>query len=340
MTEDVQVGAEETAALLQHAREVLTLEAEAVRALAARLEDPAGEHARAFSAAVELVLATRGMVVVTGMGKAGLIGAKISATLASTGTPSITLHPAEAVHGDLGRVRPDDLVLALSNSGETGEIKSMLAPIRRSGAQLIAMVADKSSTLGARADVVLELGAPPEACPLGLAPTTSTSAMLALGDALAMVVLKRRGFSREDFARYHPGGSLGRRMLRVREVMRTGDELPLIPAGTPLRRALVTMSRTPGRPGAGLVVDDAGQLRGIFTDGDLRRLFDKGGLDQLDAPIDASMGADPKTIDPEALVDDAVRILRSHHIDQLAVCGADGAPIGLLDIQDLLEVRI
>lgn len=333
MTEPLQ----ETADLLRHAREVLSLEAEAIRGLA---EGLVGARAEAFSAAVELIMQTTGMVVVTGMGKAGLIGAKISATLASTGTPSITLHPAEAVHGDLGRVRANDLVLALSNSGETGEIKSMLAPIRRSGAKLIAIVASQDSTLGKQADIVLELGAPPEACPLGLAPTTSTSAMLALGDALAMVVLARRGFSREDFARYHPGGSLGQRLMRVHEVMRTGAELPLIPAGTPLRRALVTMSKTPGRPGAGLVVEADGALAGIFTDGDLRRLFDTGGLEQLDAPIDATMGKRPKTIDPDALVDDAVRVLRSHHIDQLAVCDASGAPVGLLDIQDLLEVRI
>lgn len=323
--------------LLRLARQVLNLEAEAIRGLSDQL---VGEQAEAFGGAVRAILDTRGMVVVTGMGKAGLVGAKISATLASTGTPSITLHPAEAVHGDLGRVRKDDLVLALSNSGETPEIKSMLGPIRRSGARLIAMVADKRSTLGTQADLVLELGAPPEACPLGLAPTTSTSAMLALGDALAMVVLEERGFSREDFARYHPGGSLGQRLMRVREVMRTGDELPLIPAGTTLRHALVTMSKTSGRPGAGLVIQPDGTLAGIFTDGDLRRLFDGGGLEKLDQPIDASMGKAPKTIEPDALVDDAVRILRRHHIDQLAVCDPMGAPIGLLDIQDLLEVRI
>ena len=323
--------------LLRLARQVLNLEAEAIRGLSDQL---VGEQAEAFGAAVRAILDTRGMVVVTGMGKAGLIGAKISATLASTGTPSITLHPAEAVHGDLGRVRKDDLVLALSNSGETPEIKSMLGPIRRSGARLIAFVADKRSTLGSQADLVLELGAPPEACPLGLAPTTSTSAMLALGDALAMVVLEERGFSREDFASYHPGGSLGQRLMRVREVMRTGAELPLIPAGTTPRHALVTMSKTSGRPGAGLVIQPDGTLAGIFTDGDLRRLFDGGGLEKLDQPIDESMGKAPKTIEPDALVDDAVRILRRHHIDQLAVCDPKGAPIGLLDIQDLLEVRI
>ncbi len=319
------------------AREVLNLEAAAIRGLADRLT---GAHAKAFEAAVTAVLDTKGMVVVTGMGKAGLIGTKISATLASTGTPSMTLHPAEAVHGDLGRIRADDLVLALSNSGETGELKALLAPIRRIGAKLIAIVSDGTSTLARHADLVLELGAPPEACPLGLAPTTSTSAMLALGDALAMVVLEARGFSREDFARYHPAGSLGRRLMRVQEVMRQGEELPLIPAGTTLRRALVLMSKTTGRPGAGLIVDPTGRLVGIFTDGDLRRLFDTGGLEFLEKPIDASMGRSPKSIPPDALVDDAMRWLHAHRIDQLAVCDAEGKPIGLLDIQDLLEVRI
>lgn len=319
------------------AREVLSLEARALEGLSTGLT---GEREAAFVAAVEAVLGTRGLVVVTGMGKAGLVGAKISATLASTGTPSMTLHPAEAVHGDLGRVRSEDLVLALSNSGETGELKAMLAPIRRIGAPMIAIVGDGNSSLARHADVVLELGAPPEACPLGLAPTTSTSAMLAMGDALAMVVLEARGFSREDFARYHPAGSLGRRLLRVGEVMRSGDELPLIPSGTVLRHALVTMSKTPGRPGAGLVVSPSGELIGIFTDGDLRRLFEEDGLEALEAPIDESMGREPKSISTGELVDDAMRLLHAHRIDQLAVCDENGRPVGLLDIQDLLEVRI
>jgi arabinose-5-phosphate isomerase len=319
------------------AAEVLHLEAEALQGMADGLKGARGE---AFLEAVEAILSTSGLVVVTGMGKAGLVGAKISATLASTGTPSMTLHPAEAVHGDLGRVRRSDVVLCLSNSGETGELKAMLAPIRRTGAKLIAMLGDAESTLARHADIVLELGAPPEACPLGLAPTTSTSAMLALGDALAMVVLEARGFSREDFARYHPAGSLGRRLMRVGEVMRKDAELPLIPSGTVLRHALVTMSKTPGRPGAGLIVDPTGALIGIFTDGDLRRLFESDGLEALDAPIDEAMGKQPKSITTGALVDDAMRLLHTHRIDQLAVCDEAGRPVGLLDIQDLLEVRI
>lgn len=318
---------------LDLAREVLDLEADAIRGLATRLD-------ATFGAAVDELIATTGMVVVTGMGKAGLVGAKISATLASTGTPSLSLHPAEAVHGDLGRIRPQDLVLALSNSGETGELKALIPAIRRIGARIVSIVGDAGSTLARHSDVVLDIGKPPEACPLGLAPTTTTSAMLALGDALAMVVQRERGFSREDFARYHPAGSLGRRLMRVHEVMRAGEELPLIAAGTPLRQALVAMSQTKGRPGAGLVVDPGGLLVGIFTDGDLRRLLESGGLESLDGPIDDSMGKRPKTLSSGELVDDAMRLLHTHRIDQLAVVDEDGRPVGLLDIQDLLDVRL
>jgi len=320
-------------ARLALAREVLGLESDAIRALADQLGG-------AFVRAVDEVLATDGMVVVTGMGKAGLVGAKISATLASTGTPSLSLHPAEAVHGDLGRIRGDDLVLALSNSGETGELKALIPPIRRIGARVVAIVGDAGSTLARHSDVVLDIGKPPEACPLGLAPTTTTSAMLALGDALAMVVQQERGFSREDFARYHPAGSLGRRLMRVADVMRKGDELPLIASGTPLRQALVAMSRTQGRPGAGLVTDADGRLIGIFTDGDLRRLLETDGLAGLDGPIDDSMGTSPKTLGPGELVDDAMHKLHEFRIDQLAVVDGDGRPVGLLDIQDLLDVRL
>jgi arabinose-5-phosphate isomerase len=315
------------------ASEVLGLAADALRGLTERLDD-------SFDAAVDELLATTGMVVVTGMGKAGLVGAKLSATLASTGTPSLSLHPAEAVHGDLGRIRPQDLVLALSNSGETGELKALIPAIRRIGARIVAIVGSADSTLARHADVVLDIGSPPEACPLGLAPTTTTTAMLALGDALAMVVQRERGFSREDFARYHPAGSLGRRLMRVGDVMRKGAELPLIPAGTSLRQALVAMSNTKGRPGAGLVVEPGGRLVGIFTDGDLRRLLEAGGLMSLEGPIDDSMGHDPKSLTADELVADAMHLLQTHRIDQLAVVDGHGRPIGLLDIQDLLDVRI
>ena len=208
-----------------------------------------------FLAAADRILACKGMLVVTGMGKAGLIGAKISATFASTGTPSLALHPVEALHGDLGRLREKDVVLVLSNSGETAEITALIPRVRQIGAGVIAMTGQPDSTLGSLADCVLDIGRVDEACPLGLAPTASTSAMLALGDALAMVVQTERGFSREDYARFHPSGSLGRSLMRVSEAMRTGDELPLAPAGTRVIDVLLTMSLTKGRPGAAIVVD-------------------------------------------------------------------------------------
>ena len=331
---------EGTRSRLALAQEVLSQEAEAIL----RLSNALGDNFEAFDQAVSLVLdSPTARVVVTGMGKAGLVGAKISATLASTGTPSLTLHPAEAVHGDLGRIRAEDVVLALSNSGETAEIRALLPAVRRIGASVIAMTGAGSSSLARHADCVLDIGAMDEACPLGLAPTASTSAMLALGDAFAMVIQAERGFSREDFARFPPAGSLGRRLMRAGEVMRKGSELPIIATGTVLRDALVQMAKTPGRPGAGLVTNSEGRLIGIFTDGDLRRLLETDGhtvTDRLGAPIDDSMGADPKTIFEHDLVDDAVRILHDHHIDQVAVVDTNDCPVGLLDIQDLLDVRI
>jgi arabinose-5-phosphate isomerase len=331
---------EGTVGRLALAQEVVNQEAEAIR----RLGESLAANFRDFDQAVSLVIAAKsGRVVVTGMGKAGLVGAKISATLASTGTPSLTLHPAEAVHGDLGRIRSEDVVLALSNSGETAEIRALLPAVRRIGASVIAMTGSRDSSLAKLADFTLDIGVIDEACPLGLAPTASTSAMLALGDAFAMVIQAERGFSREDFARFHPAGSLGRRLMRVGEVMRKESELPLIASGTKLRAALVQMSKTPGRPGAGLIIDKQGALIGIFTDGDLRRLFETVGhtvTDRLDAPIDQSMGHGPKTVSADDLVDDAVRILHDFHIDQVAVVDSQLHPIGLLDIQDLLAVRI
>ncbi|QDU82922.1 Arabinose 5-phosphate isomerase KdsD [Planctomycetes bacterium Pla163] len=317
---------------LAHAAEVIRTEAAAI----AGLEDRLGA---AFGHAVDRVLACTGTVVVTGMGKAGLVGAKISATLASTGTPSISLHPGEALHGDLGRVRSVDLLIALSNSGETAEIKALLPATKRIGAPIVAITESAESTLGRHADVVLELGPVGEACPLGLAPTASTSAMLALGDALAMVVSKERGFSREDYARYHPAGSLGRKLMRVREVMRMDGELPLVPAGSKLSHVLHVISRTPGRPGAALIVDPAGRLVGVFTDGDLRRWLSESPGDPSAANIDDHMGTNPKWIGPDRLVDEAMAILKEHRIDQLAVLDDERRPMGLLDVQDVLDLR-
>jgi arabinose-5-phosphate isomerase len=317
---------------LARAAEVIRLEADTIAQLIDRLDGR-------FEEAVERVLGCKGLVIVTGMGKAGLVGAKISGTLASTGTPSLALHPSEAMHGDLGRIRPDDLVLVLSNSGETDELKGLLPHVRRIGAGIVAITGAPESSLGRLADCVLDLGRVDEACPLGLAPTASTSAMMALGDALAMVVLAERGFSREDYARYHPAGALGRKLMRVSEIMRQGDELPLVPQGTRVLDVVLAMSRTKGRPGAALIVDAGGLLVGIFTDGDLRRLLEGGGL-QLERPVDETMGRSPKTIGPDAFVDDAERLLREHRIDQIAVVDADGKAVGLVDVQDLLDTRV
>jgi arabinose-5-phosphate isomerase len=320
-------------ARLERAAEVIQLEAATILNLVGLLDER-------FSTAVELVLSCSGQVVVTGMGKAGLVGQKISATLASTGTSSFFLHPAEALHGDLGRIRPGDVVLAISNSGETDEVNLTVPVARKIGAEVISMTGNPESTLGRLGTTVLDIGKVEEACPMKLAPTASTSAMLALGDALAMVVLSERGFDREDYALFHPSGSLGRRLLRVREVMRAGEELPLVALGTRVDKVLITMTRTPGRPGAALVVDAEGHLRGIFTDGDARRLLETGEMGHLHAPVDEFMGRDPKAIGPEALIEEAQRLLQEHHIDQVPVVDAEGRPVGLLDVQDLLDIRI
>ncbi|MFT7484405.1 MAG: arabinose-5-phosphate isomerase [Candidatus Paceibacteria bacterium] len=318
---------------LARAAEVIRLEAAAISRLEERLDDR-------FCSAVEMILASDGQLVVTGMGKAGLVGQKISATMASTGTPSFFLHPAEALHGDLGRLRPGDVLLALSNSGETAEVNAVIPVARKIGSEVIAITGRPDSTLGDLADTVLDIGSMDEACPYKLAPTTSTSAMLALGDALAMVVLDERKFSREDYALFHPAGSLGRRLMRVSEVMREGDELPIAIESTPVNQVLITMSRTPGRPGAALVVDGEGVLQGIFTDGDVRRLLETGDMQNLHAPVSQFMGRKPKFIHPDALIEEAQRLLQEYHIDQVPVLDADSRPVGLIDVQDLLDIRI
>jgi len=326
-------GADPAARRLERAREVVRIEARTIQRLEERLD-------RGFLEAVDLILATRGHVIVTGMGKAGLIGAKISATLASTGTPSISLHPAEALHGDLGRIRADDVLLAISNSGETEEVKAVLPPAKRIGARIVAMTGEPGSSLARLADCVLDIGKVDEACPFGLAPTASTSAMLALGDALAMVVLAERGFSREDYARYHPSGTLGRRLMRVEEVMRKDAELPLAPSGARVSDVMLVMSRTRGRPGAALIVGEGRRLLGIFTDGDLRRLLEAGDTGRLSDPVDDHMGRSPKSVRPDALVEEAERLLREHQIDQIPVLDGDGRAVGLLDVQDVLKARL
>ena len=321
--------------ILSDARDLLANEARALERLAETLDG-------AFVAAVRLVRECRGRVITTGIGKAGIIARKLGATLASTGTPADYLHPTEALHGDLGRVTAADVVLALSNSGTSEELLRLVGPLKSIGARTIALTGDATSPLARHADVVLAYGQVAEACPLGLAPTTSTTVMLALGDALAMAVLTERAFSPDEFARYHPGGNLGRSLMRVEEVMRQGAQLPTVPAGASMARAVDVMTSTPGRPGAVLVVAADGGLAGFYTDGDLRRhLLDAatGGGDILSRPIDELMTVAPVSVAPDSLVGDAMRLLRERHIDQLPVVDGQGRAVGLLDVQDLLTIR-
>ncbi|WP_373044428.1 SIS domain-containing protein [Vulgatibacter sp.] len=318
--------------LVRHGRKVVEAELAAVNGLHQKID-------RSFAQAVELILSSKGRLVVTGLGKPGFVAQKISATFASTGTPSLYLHPAEALHGDLGRVTRDDVVLALSNSGRTEEIVRLLGPVGRIGAKVIAMTGDVHSPLAEQADVVLDIGNVEEACPLGLAPTASSTVLLVLGDALAMTVLDNRAFGNDDYALIHPGGSLGTKVMRVREVMRQGDANPVVRMDEPLSRAVAVMTQTPGRPGATLVVDRRGKLAGIFTDGDLRRLFEAG-TTSPSTPIGELMGKDPRTVHPEMLVLDAAEVLRESRIDQVPVVDDKNRPLGLLDVQDLLAVKV
>lgn len=322
--------------ILAGARALLSAEAKALEVLEQTLDQD-------FVRAVRLVAACTGRVVTTGIGKAGIIARKIGATLASTGTPSDFLHPTEALHGDLGRVTRADLVLALSNSGTTSEILRLVGPLRDVGARLVAITSDPASPLAQHADVVLDYGEVVEVCPLGLAPTTSTTVMLALGDALAMAVLKERRFSTEEFARFHPGGNLGRSLMKVAEVMRQGASLPLVRSGSSLTAAVEAMTTTPGRPGSVLVVDGRGQFVGFYTDGDLRRCLlrarEAGEFDMLARPVDEVMTRNAVTLPPDALVATGLRLLRERQIDQLAVVDREGRAVGLLDIQDLLNIH-
>src|SRR5918996_2339698 len=280
--------------VLEFARSVLSAEAQAILAVSERLDS-------SFHAVVEWVLACPGQVVVTGMGKPGFIAQKLSATLASTGTPSIFLHPADAVHGDLGRVAQDDIVLALSNSGTTEEIVRLLPALKRIGARVVAITGDPSSALAKGADLVVDIGRIDEACPMGLVPTASTAALHALGDALAMTLVRLKQFSSDDYALFHPGGKLGRSVMRVFEAMRSGASNPVVRDAAPLREAVVVMTNTPGRPGAANVVDRSGRLVGIFTDGDLRRLVERGHTD-FQIPVKDVMGRHPRCVSPEELV--------------------------------------
>jgi arabinose-5-phosphate isomerase len=318
---------------IERARDIVEREAAAVRQVAERLGPT-------FVQATELILGLRGRVVTAGMGKAGFIAQKISATLASTGTPSIFLHPAEAIHGDLGRVDPGDVLLAFSKSGETQELMVMLPHVKAVGVPVVAITQDQKSTLGKHADLVLELGRIDEAGPYGLAPSASTTAMLALGDALALVVQGGRRFGPEEFARFHPGGDLGRRLMKVGELMRTGDRNPRVQSGQTVLQAIEIMTRTPGRPGATSVVDKDGKLLGFFTDGDLRRLIEQGLANPRERTIDDAMTRNPRSIGPEMFALEALAFLHQKEIDQLPVVDGGGHLLGLLDVQDLLNLKI
>ncbi len=317
-------------ALLDYGRMVLRTEAGAIGGL--RLD------AR-FATAVEWILACKGQVVLTGIGKPGFVAQKISATLASTGTRSLYLHAAEGAHGDLGRVSRRDVFVALSNSGETEEILRLLPAVKRIGARVVAMTRDRQNPLARAADLVLAIGDIEEACPMGLAPTASTAALLALGDALAMTVLENRRFGHEEYALYHPGGKLGRHLMKVHELMHREDSNPLVRADAPLEQAVAVMTRTPGRPGAATVVDRRGRLVGVFTDGDLRRLVERRAVD-FDAPVSSVMTRNPRTVRPDDRLVEAARVLREAQIDQVPVVDARGRAIGYLDVQDLLAARI
>ncbi|KOS89735.1 sugar isomerase, KpsF/GutQ family protein [Burkholderia mallei] len=302
-----------------------------MRALAEQLD---GE----FVAAVGLLLNCRGRVVVSGIGKSGHIARKIAATLASTGTPAFFVHPAEASHGDLGMVTKDDVFVAISNSGESEELVAILPLIKRLGAKLIAMTGRPASSLATLSDVHLNAGVAKEACPLNLAPTASTTAALALGDALAVAVLDARGFGSDDFARSHPGGALGRRLLTyVRDVMRTGDEVPAVPLDATLSDALFQI--TAKRMGMTAVIDDANRVAGIFTDGDLRRVLERDG-DFRRLPIVDVMTRHPRTIAPDHLAVEAVELMERHRINQMLVVDERGALIGALNMHDLFSKKV
>ena len=317
--------------LVEHGREVVRLEAQALHWISDHLD-------QRFQQTVDMVLACQGQVVLSGMGKAGIVAQKISATMASTGTPSNFLHPAEAFHGDLGRVRPGDLLMVLSNSGETEEILRLINPVKRIGTPIVAITSDSDSMLARHADVVLEIGKTYEACPIGLAPTTSTTAMLAMGDAVAMTVARARRFSREDFAFYHPAGALGRSLLRVEEIMRKNDHHTVVDEQQRCLDVLGQINNTPGRPGAASVVNHEGILVGFITDGDIVRRLAAGNRDFLDRSVREIMTRDPKVVRTRQLASEAYHIMQEKKIDQLPVVDDGRRPVGLIDVQDLLDM--
>jgi arabinose-5-phosphate isomerase len=317
--------------LVDLGRQALTIEIDGLRAQLPRLGSD-------FARACRIALNCRGRIVVTGMGKSGHIGGKIAATLASTGTPAFFMHPGEASHGDVGMITRDDAVLALSNSGETGEILTIVPAIVRLGVPLIAFTGNPKSSLARIATVHLDIGVPAEACPLNLAPTASTTAALAVGDALAVVLLKARGFTEEDFARSHPAGNLGRRLLlHVHDVMRTGDDIPTVRPDTTLAEGLMEVTRK--RLGMTAIVDADRHVLGVFTDGDLRRALDRA-ADLHATRMDEVMSRHAKTVRPTTLAAEAVHLMETHSITSLVVVDADDKIVGALNVHDLLRAGV
>ncbi len=317
--------------MLKRAKEVITIEANALKGLLKTLDGN-------FTAAVDLIAKCPGRVVVCGMGKTGIIGRKIAATLSSTGTPSVFLHSAEGVHGDLGQVTAKDIMVVISQSGETEETVRLLPAIKKIGAKTIAMTGNMRSTLAKNSDVVLNTSVVKEGCPLGLAPMASTTATLALGDALAACLIDRRGFKKEDFAFFHPGGSLGRRLLlKVEDIMRTGPGLALVKPSAKVKDVLLSITKA--RSGCACVVDEKQRLLGIFTDGDLRRHLNEGAL-ILDQRVDAVMTKKPTSITKDKLAAAAFDILKTKRIDELPVVDKTNKVAGLVDVQDLLKAGL
>ncbi|HPL83062.1 MAG TPA: KpsF/GutQ family sugar-phosphate isomerase [Candidatus Omnitrophota bacterium] len=317
--------------ILKRGKEVLDIEADAIKDLKSRINNN-------FKLAVNLILKTKGRTIVSGMGKTGIIAQKFSATLASTGTPSLFLHTAEAIHGDLGKVTADDIVIILSNSGSTDEMKKLLPLLKKIGCKVVALTGNTKSILSKYSDVVLDVSVKKEACPLGLAPTASTTAALAMSDALAVSLLELKGFKEKDFAFFHPGGALGRRLLlTVGDIMRTGKANPIVKEDEKVSSVLLKITQS--RAGSATVVDKSGRLTGIFTDGDLRRNFEiDNSLPQR--KIKEVMTKGPTVICKEMLAAEAMRILQEKRIDELPVVDKDKRPVGLLDVQDLLKAGL
>jgi arabinose-5-phosphate isomerase len=326
-----QTKTNEASPILQRGRVVLEVEARAIEEMIARLDG-------AFEEAVELVFASGGRVIASGLGKSGIICQKIAATLSSTGTPAMFMHPVEAIHGDLGMLVTGDVMIVASNSGETEELLRLVPIVERLGVPLVGILGNVDSTLAGECEVVLDVSVREEACPLGLAPTASTTAALAMGDALAMALVERRGFSAAQFAERHPGGLLGKRFLRVRELMHTGARVPRVTTSTPIGEAIVEM--TSRGFGATSVVDASGRLVGIVTDGDLRRLLERRPANALAVTAAEAMTRDPLTIDGDEFAAAALEIMERRHVTSLLIVDDDRQPIGILHIHDLWRTEL